>query len=174
MFTFPRLLVFAALIVSGAQADTCGAVKSVPFHTFMNSSLFANVPLSVLIPAEYQFANLNAAPPTYSYLMTPEGAEAVRKTGDLPVSTGFNFGKISTDVGYDAAMDVFIGAEGLESQAKAAGFTDVSFERATEQRPCLDICRNDRENESKKDLRLVRCAKRRNKCHLHRLPRTTQ
>ena len=118
MFTFPRLLVFAALIVSGAQADTCGAVKSVPFHTFMNSSLFANVPLSVLIPAEYQFANLNAAPPTYSYLMTPEGAEAVRKTGDLPVSTGFNFGKISTDVGYDAAMDVLLARKNLSHRPR--------------------------------------------------------
>lgn len=116
------------LLISNVYADTCIPTKRVAFDDFMYQSLSVSVPLTLLVPAEYELAKLEA-PVSYSYWMTPDGAKAVGQTHDLPKSTGYMYGKLSLSVGYDATTDSFAGMENFKAEAEAQGFVVVSVSK---------------------------------------------
>lgn len=113
------------LLISNAYADTCIPVKRVSFDDFMHQSLSVSIPLTLLVPVEYEFADIES-PVSYSYWMKPEGAKIARETKDLPKATGYMYGKLSLGVGYDIASDTFPGMENFKAKSEAQGFVDVS------------------------------------------------
>lgn len=122
-------LLTAALLVSNTAAADCIASKRVPIDTFMNHSLSVNVPLDVLVPADYERAALDDIWQTYSYWMPPAMVADARRAKNLPTATGYMYGKISLDAGYDPASGTFKGTEAMESAMAAAGYTDIHSER---------------------------------------------
>ncbi|MDO8311590.1 MAG: hypothetical protein Q7T25_06595 [Sideroxyarcus sp.] len=114
------------LLISNVYADTCIPAKRVSFDDFMYQSLSVSIPLTLLVPAEYELAKLDA-PVSYSYWMTPDSAKATEQTHDLPKSTGYMYGKLSLSVGYDATSDSFPGMENFKADAEAQGLVVVSI-----------------------------------------------
>lgn len=105
--------------------------KALTFAEFAgNESL--RLPLGVVIPERYERAQLPNVPEDYSYWMPHDRVKAVAASGDLPVDTGYFYGKISRDVGYDAGKKLFVGFEDRDPAAamKAAGIKDFTWERA--------------------------------------------
>ena len=117
------------LLVSNANAAECLPSKRVPLDTFMNHSLSVSVPLDVLVPADYERAALDDIWQTYSYWMPPAMVAGARQAKNLPRATGYMYGKISLDAGYDPASGTFKGTQDMESAMAAAGYSDIHSER---------------------------------------------
>lgn len=113
------------------KAEACVPTRPMLFDKFMDQSLSASIPLTVLVPSEFEHVEQNRAPITYSYWMTSEMGAVAKKTGIIPTPAGFMYGKVSSNVGYDANKDIFIGAEDIEKQAREAGFTNINVQRAS-------------------------------------------
>jgi len=112
-----------------ACAESCVKTRDVSFDDFMDHSLSVSIPLTIPMPVAYQHAPIEGAPSTYSYWMLPGETDSVQKTGDMPVKTGYVYGKISTDVGYDQSSDTFSGSENMKQQLEGHGLHLISSER---------------------------------------------
>lgn len=124
-----RFVLLLLLLPLAAGAEPA-PLKTVPLGDFMQNQLRVPIGLPLPVPAEYEPAKLAAARVSYSYWMRPEDAEKANASGSLPADNGFMYGKISLDVGYDRAKDLFIGAEEPESIAKARKvFSAIELER---------------------------------------------
>lgn len=122
-------LITAGILLSApaySNAPECGTFKAVPFNEFINNMYGAPMPFTVTLPAHYELATLKGGGAMTSYWMPPDVMAKVQESGDLPVRTGFITVKPSANVGYDEKRDVFMGAEAIEAQSKAAGFTAKS------------------------------------------------
>jgi hypothetical protein len=105
-------LLICSIFAGETQAGDCVETKIVPFDEFMGNGLSVSVPLDVLVPKHYRHAEIEGADFTYAYWMTDDGAKRAKRSGDLPAS-GFIYGKVSSDVGYDRERDVFTDSTGL-------------------------------------------------------------
>lgn len=114
------LLAAACLFAAGhASASDCIASKPVAFDVFMNHGLPMSVPLTLLVPSGFEYADMGME--NRAYWMPAAVVAKVRESGDLPVDTGFMYGKVSLDVGYDVGRKAFVGIDGFEEAARAAG-----------------------------------------------------
>jgi len=129
---FYSMLIVISLVscktIKPLEPGTEPPLKKVTLDQFMNNELSKSLPISFLIPQEYELAKIEA-PLTYAYWMTPDGAEQVGQTKDLPVGSGWLYGKVTMSVGYDETSDKFLGTENLKEQARIGGFSLIKSER---------------------------------------------
>jgi hypothetical protein len=113
------LCVLLTACASPPRAKTDVPVKQVTLDAFMQGNVMGGINVPVLIPADFEPAELQKANFGYSYWMKPADVAAANATGDLPGQSGYMYGKISPNVGYDAQRDFFIGLEEPASLAIA-------------------------------------------------------
>jgi hypothetical protein len=129
-----RLLAAVLLAVPGlsAAADpaaSCVAFRAVPFDTFMRNTFTVSVPLSIPVPQGYEPANFGSEMMGYSYWMLPKEMAKARRSHNLPAKTGYLYGKLSLDVGYDSQRDFFPGVD--PSALPPGAFSNLRLYRAT-------------------------------------------
>jgi hypothetical protein len=124
------LLVPGATAGAGEAETVCVETRQVPFDEFMKGLLTMSIPLEVPVPKGYEPAPFGSEALAYSYWMLPKEVANARRSKDLPVRTGYMYGKLSLDVGYDARKDVFLGVEDARETFLAHGMSDLHLERA--------------------------------------------
>lgn len=128
-----RTLLLAALafplIAFAGPEPYCVDTRLVPFDTFMRHTLVASVPIEVPVPRRYEVAGFGSEALGYAYWMLPKEMRQAEKTQNLPARTGYMYGKLSLEVGYDPATDKFLNVD-MESAAPGA-FSSVQMYRAT-------------------------------------------
>jgi hypothetical protein len=124
------LLLPCGAAFTGEAETVCVKTTPVPFDEFMKGLLTMSVPLDVPVPKGYEPAPFGSEALAYSYWMLPKEASKARRSHDLPVRTGYMYGKLSLDVGYDARNDVFLGVEDAKEAFGAQGMSDLHLERA--------------------------------------------
>ena len=111
------LWVGAALLIAGLGAGGSASagdpieLKSVPLEVFTQKKPMGAIPLSIPVPVGYEFAKLKGMRWNDMSWMRPEDVEPTNSSGDLPLKNGLMLGKITSDVRYDKASDVFVGVE---------------------------------------------------------------
>jgi hypothetical protein len=111
-----------------------GPFKILKFDELMKDQIIRSIPLRVSIPKEYE--RLPLAPAVNGVVWArPDEFEAIRQTNDLPAKTGYFFGRLTLNVGYDAGTGSFIcgpncDEKALMRQVKDAA-DDAQFERRT-------------------------------------------
>lgn len=103
-------------------------LKIVTVSEFMNNSLSKKIPVQFKIPEHYDYADVGS-PITYSYWMPKNKIQLVKTTRNMPVDTGYMYGKVSLSIAYDKTTRKFIGVEKLKQHAQAGGFSNVKFTR---------------------------------------------
>lgn len=89
----------------------------------------ASMPLSLEIPAAYVHAEGLEIPDTYSYWMQEQDVAAVVKTQDLPARSGYIYGKVSLDVGFDKTTGKFTSEDKFEADMAEAGMKVMEKKR---------------------------------------------
>jgi hypothetical protein len=102
----------------------------VPFDEFFAGQV-AHLPLSLEIPAQYVFAKGLRVPFSYTYWMQQSEIAVAAKSQDLPTKTGYIYGKISLDVGYDRLSDRFTGEDGMQTKLNQSGLDLLEMKRVT-------------------------------------------
>lgn len=100
--------------------------KRVPLDQFYAGKI-STMPLSIELPSEYDYADQLKVPVTYAYWMRRQDMGRAAQ-GSLPSGNGYIYGKVSLDVGYDAATESF-GEENIEAQLKQAGIEILNKKR---------------------------------------------
>jgi hypothetical protein len=101
------LLSSAAGAFAAEPVPGCVASRVVPFDTFMQGQL-ASVPISVPVPKAYEAVTAKEMKQlTYSYWMAPKEVKKSLKAHQLPVDTGYMYGKLSLNVAYLRESDRF-------------------------------------------------------------------
>jgi hypothetical protein len=129
------LLLAAALLSGTCLADAPVQIRHVTLDEFMPGYLKVSIPLPLSVPASFELASFHNQPQSRVFYWMPKSEVAhVEESGDLPGDTGYMHAEISTNVGYSAEKDLFIGAEDLSANDKAqadALFTDLRMDRCT-------------------------------------------
>lgn len=102
--------------------------KKVSLDEFFDGKI-VSLPLSFEIPAQYFNAKSLEAGITYSYWMLPNEVAKVLESGDLPKKTGYIYGKISTDEGYDQKTGKFTSEENFRKILAESGLSLVESKR---------------------------------------------
>lgn len=124
------LMTLAGLLLSAnACAGECIASHPIAFDAFMVDAVSVDAALTLRVPEGFRHAALGEEHEGYAYWMRSDAARRARGSGELPVDSGYMYGKVSMDVGYDRERDVFIGAEDLRSTLEDAGFEVLDIER---------------------------------------------
>lgn len=113
------LLVAGLAATGAARAGEPVVLKSVTLAEFTQKKPMGAVPLSIPVPIQYEFSKLKGMRWNDIIWMRPDDVEPANNTNDLPVKNGFMIGKITTDVRYDKAADIFVGVEDGESMGQA-------------------------------------------------------
>jgi hypothetical protein len=126
---FAALLAVSGLCTAQDPATLCVPSRAVPFDTFMRGNFTVSVPLQVPVPLGYELADFGSEAMGYTYWMLPREMAKAKKSHELPVKTGYLYGKLSLDVGYDAARDIF---PGVNTDSLPPGvFSNLRLFRAT-------------------------------------------
>lgn len=108
-------------------------LKVLTVDEFMPNRLNVRVNVPVVVPADYELADLQQASPFEAHWMKPEDVAIVNRTQDLPAGNGYMEGRIALAVGYDRRRDVFIGADDPDTLKKMGtmlkGISAVKMER---------------------------------------------
>ena len=127
------LLSLAALLLLQCSCETAPTTSSHEFKRLSFDEFFArqvvSLPLSLEIPVQYVHAQGLAAPATYSYWMQANEVAAAAKSQDLPSKTGYIYGKLSLDVGFDRTSGRFTIEPGFEAQAAQNGMEIIEHKR---------------------------------------------
>ncbi len=109
---------------TGLMAQTPAApevYKRLTFDQFFDGQI-EPIKLSMEIPARYVHAEgLEAPDDSYSYWMEDHEIAGVKETMNLPSKTGYIYGKVSMDVGFDQKTNQFTNEDDLEMQMKEIG-----------------------------------------------------
>ena len=103
-------------------------LKIVTLHKFMNNSLSKKIPVQFKIPEHYMYASVGS-PIAYSYWMPKDKIQLVKTTNNMPIDTGYMYGKISLSVAYDMASKKFTGIDKIKQHAQTNNFSNVKFTR---------------------------------------------
>ena len=126
------LALLQLLLATATWAAAPIELKSVPLDDFMHGQLAVSVKLAMPVPVAYEWASLKKTPAFSSYWMRPQDVAAAASSGDLPSDQGYMYGKVSSNVGYDADKKVFIGVDDPESLQKLKRmFPSVTIEHLT-------------------------------------------
>jgi len=128
--TLCSLLLCGAFAQAADKSSPCAPTKTVPFDKFMKGLLIGSVPLGVPVPKGYEPTRFGSESLGYSYWMLPKEASKAERSHKLPVQTGYMYGKLSLDVGYDAQRDLFLNVEDAGEALLSSGIRDVHLERA--------------------------------------------
>lgn len=128
--------IIGALLVihTGLMAQTRAAAndyKRLSFDQFFDGQL-EPIKLSLEIPAQYVHAEgLGVPDDSYSYWMEGREVAGVKETMALPSKTGYIYGKLSMEVGFDQKTNRFTNEEDLEASNDA----EWNLRRVTAMRP---------------------------------------
>lgn len=124
------LLILAALHAGCVTRPAAqpAATKRVPFDQFFDGQV-ASLPLALNLPSNYVHADGLDLQATYSYWMHPDEVPGVARTGDLPLKTGYIYGKISTNEGYDQSTGKFTSEDQLDALLAGQGMAVVERQR---------------------------------------------
>lgn len=123
------LLAVPCLSVAADPAPSCVAFRAVPFDTFMRNNFTVSVPVEIPVPLGYEPADFGSEMMGYSYWMLPKEMAKAKKSHNLPAKTGYLYGKLSLDVGYDAQRDIFPGVD--PTALPPGAFSNLRLYRAT-------------------------------------------
>lgn len=125
-----RFFVLLALVIkaSAAGAPSETKFKRVTFDEFFAKQV-VSLPLSLEIPAQYVHAEGLVVPPTYSYWMKANEVKAAAKSQDLPAKTGYIYGKLSPNEGFDQKTGKFTSEDQAEAQAAQMGMELIGKQR---------------------------------------------
>jgi hypothetical protein len=122
-------MVLSMAMCGQVLAKECAPGRTMPLDMFMQQEFPVKIPLNIFVPKEYAHVRLEKQPTTYSYWMRPGEDKKANEDGQLPVDTGYLYGKMSTSAGYDIATNTFIGLDDIEDQVKAMGYVNVETTR---------------------------------------------
>jgi len=124
------LLVFMALQVGCVtqHATKPASYKRVSFNQFFDGQV-VSLPLALNLPSDYVHADGLELQATYSYWMNQGEIPKVARTGDLPSKTGYIYGKVSTNEGYNQATGKFSSEDQLDAQFASQGMTVIERRR---------------------------------------------
>lgn len=118
------------LFSANACAGECIASHPIAFDTFMADAANVHADLILRVPDGFEHASLGEDADDHAYWMRPDAVRRARSSGDLPIASGYMYGKVSLDVGYDRGRNVFIGAEDLRATLEQEGFDVTAIRRA--------------------------------------------
>ncbi|MBI5767178.1 MAG: hypothetical protein HZA93_05235 [Verrucomicrobia bacterium] len=122
-------ILFTAIVLFGG-CETASTKSSPEYRRVTFDEFFAkqvvSLPLSFEIPAQYVHATGLTVPSTYSYWMKRDEIAKAARTQDLPGKTGFVYGKLSLDVGFDQTRGRFTIEDDFESKAAQSGLEILS------------------------------------------------
>jgi|LakMenE18May11ns_1017448.scaffolds.fasta_scaffold9837399_2 hypothetical protein len=102
--------------------------KRVSFSQFFDGQI-VSIPLALNLPSNYVHANGLELQETYSYWMNQDEIPKAARTGDLPSKTGYIYGKVSMNAGYNQATGKFTSEDQLDAQFAAQGMTIIERQR---------------------------------------------
>ncbi len=124
----------AFILIAILAVRVAGATPSKDFKKISLDEFFAgqvvSIPLSLEIPIQYVHAAGLKAPPTYSYWMKEDEVASAAKTQDLPAKTGYIYGKLSLNEGFDRTNGKFTSEDQAEVQLAQAGMKLIEKKRA--------------------------------------------
>ncbi len=125
--SIPALL---AILVGCATPEPVSVqeYKRVSLDEFFAGQI-VSIPLSFEIPAQYVHATRLKEPVAYSYWMQSNEVAGVVRSDNLPVKTGYLYGKVSMNVGFDQRKGKFSDEDAFEGQLAKAGMTLVEQKR---------------------------------------------
>lgn len=115
-------------VSTAAPAAGLKDFKRVSFDNFFAGQV-VSVPLSLEIPSQYVHAEGLEVPPTYSYWMRKEEVALAAKSENLPTKTGYLYGKVSTDEGFDQKKGKFTSEDRAEAQLAEGGMKLIEKQR---------------------------------------------
>jgi hypothetical protein len=124
----PHLLLVSVLLFARSAAADTSDFKRVTFDEFFAGQV-ASIPLSLDIPAQYVHAQGLKIPFSYSYWMRSEEVAAAAKSQDLPKKTGYIYGKLTPNEGFDKKHGKFTSEDQVESQMAQAGMKLIEKKR---------------------------------------------
>ncbi|MDB6132993.1 MAG: hypothetical protein JWM59_1236 [Verrucomicrobiales bacterium] len=124
IFAFVLLMMIGAPLSSPAAGEE-PKMKTVTIDKFFDGQL-QPLPLRLSIPANYVHAKGMDVEETYSYWMPPSEVKAAAASGDLPVKTGYIYGKISMSMAWLPDKKKFSGEAGYKESLKEDGITLIS------------------------------------------------
>ena len=113
------LALAATLNANAASAEGLareGPFKILSFDELMKGQIIRSIPLRVSVPGDYEGLVLDPGVNGVVWAR-PEEFEAIRQTKALPSKTGYFFGRLTLNVGYDASIRSFICGPNCDEQA---------------------------------------------------------
>jgi hypothetical protein len=96
--------------------------KRVSFDEFFDRQV-VSLPLSLEIPSQYEHAKGLKISPTYSYWMQAGEVAHAAKSQDLPAKTGYIYGKLTPNEGFDRKKKKFTSEDEVDAQIAKTGMT---------------------------------------------------
>jgi hypothetical protein len=124
----PHVLLTSLLLFAHGVAAETSEFKKVTFDEFFAGQV-ASIPLSLEIPSQYVHAEGLKIPFSYSYWMRAEEVAAAAKSQDLPKKTGYVYGKLTPNEGFDKKKGKFTSEDNFQSQLAQAGMKVIEKKR---------------------------------------------
>src|SRR5262245_60875543 len=117
-----------------AQSSASEGQKILTFDELMKDQIIRSIPLRASVPKEYERLQLEPAVDGVVWAR-PEEFDGIRQTKNLPAKTGYFYGRLTLNVGYDVKIHSFICGPHCNEQALIQrtkdAVDDAKFERHT-------------------------------------------